>query len=192
MQNQFNEAASRASASAITDVEALISKLSMRLVMLRNTISALTLAAYERPDDMARLNLPAILESLAVLLPDDDVFVEQLSPVAEKFMQVLMEAVDAERQRAVPPDLLVRIIDACSGLEVGSEELLRIRDDLHLAINNGYSEAFNAYCCALPRLGYEVETVFRGSEVKTSFKRHLAKTVQKAPIRKRERLTASA
>ena len=50
MQNQLSEVAARASDRAISAVENLILNLSMRLAMLRNTIAAITLAAYERPD----------------------------------------------------------------------------------------------------------------------------------------------
>ena len=104
MQNQLSEVAARASDRAISAVENLILNLSMRLAMLRNTIAAITLAAYERPEDLAKLDLPSILESLTALLPDDAVFTEQLAPVADAFMSTLMQAAEAERQHAaVPP-----------------------------------------------------------------------------------------
>lgn len=194
MQNQFNEAAARASAHAVTSVEALILALSMRLGMLRNTIAALTLAAYERPDDMARLYLPSILESLTALLPDDDAFTAQLAPVADAFMSTLMQAAEAERQRAVPPELLARIIEVMGkGSDANMDELDEVSKLLVDAINThaGYGEALSAFYDAVKRNGVEVSSGVVKGKPFHKFERASTKAKPKAPVRKRDRLVAA-
>lgn len=194
MQNQFNEAASRASISAISAVENLILGLSMRLSMLRNNIAALTLAAYERPDDMARLDLPCILESLTALLPDDAAFTAQLKPVADAFMSALIQAAEAERQRAVSPELLARIIEVMGkGCDANMDELGEVSKLLFDAINThaGYGEALSAFYDAVKRNGVEVSSgVVKGKPFHT-FERASTKAKPKATARKRDRLVAA-
>lgn len=193
MQHQFNEAAARASAHAITSVETLILALSMRLGMLRNTIAALTLAAHERPDDMARLHLPSILESIAALLPDDDAFTAQLAPVADAFMGTLMQSAEAERQRTVPPDLLVRVIEIFgSGCDVEMGELEGLSKALFEAIKTdaAYGDALRAFYVAVQRNGVTVSSgVHQGAPYHT-FGRAATKAKPKAPARKRDKLVA--
>lgn len=194
MQNQFNEAVSRASISAISAVENLILGLSMRLSMLRNNIAALTLAAYERPDDMARLDLPCILESLTALLPDDAAFTAQLKPVADAFMSALLQAAEAERQHAVPPELLARIIEVMGkGCDANMDELDEVSKLLFDAINThaGYGEALSAFYDAVKRNGVEVSSgVIKGKPFH-KFERASAKAKPKATTRKRDRLVAA-
>lgn len=194
MQNQFNEAASRASISAISAVENLILGLSMRLSMLRNNIAALTLAAYERPDDMARLDLPCILESLTALLPDDAAFTAQLKPVADAFMSALLQAAEADRQRAVPPELLARIIEVMGkGCDANMDELDEVSKLLFDAINThaGYGAALRAFYDAVKRNGVEVSSgVIKGKPFH-KFERASTKAKPKATTRKRDRLVAA-
>lgn len=190
MQHQFNEAAARASAHAVTSVETLILALSMRLGMLRNIIAALTLAAYERPDDMARLYLPSILESLTALLPDDDAFTAQLAPVADAFMSTLMEAAEAERQHAVvPPEMLTRIVEIASGADVDRQDLEGIQDAMFKAYGQDVAlkTVLGALYAAVYRNGIQREQA--NSKTKDTAK-NSAKT--QPPARKRERLTAGA
>lgn len=195
MQDQFNEVAARASARAIQSVEALIFALGMRLSMLRNTLAAFTLAANERPDDMARLHLPAILESLTALLPDDGSFTDELAPVAEAFMRTLTQAAEAERKRAVPPELLTRIIEALgSGCDVEMGELEKVSNSLaEVSMTDvRYGAAHRAFYAALQRNGIELSCgVSKGKPFKR-FERAstTAKATPKAAARKRDRLTA--
>ena len=194
MQHQFNEVAARASARAVNSVEDLILALGMRLGMLRNTLAALTLAAHERPDDMARLHLPSILESITALLPDDDAFTAQLAPVADVFMSTLMEAAEAERQRAVPPELLARIIEVMGkGCDANMDELDEVRKLLFDAINThaGYGEALIAFYDAVKRNGIEVSSGVVKGQPFHKFERASTKAKPKAPARKRDRLVAA-
>lgn len=193
MQHQFNEAAARASARAVNSVEALILALGMRLGMLRNTLAALTLAAHERPDDMARLHLPSILESITALLPDDDAFTAQLASVADAFMGTLMQAAEAERSRAVPPELLERVIEVLGrGCNVETDALDAIHETLTDAIftDASYGNALRAFYVAVQRNGIEVSSgVIKGKPFHT-FERAAPKARPKAPARKRDKLVA--
>ena len=190
MHNQFNEAASRASISAISAVENLILAFSMRLSMLRNTIAAITLAAYERPEDLAKLDLPSILESLTALLPDDAVFTGQLAPVADAFMSTLMQATEAERQHAaVPPEMLTRIVEIASGADVDRQDLEGIQDAMFKAYGQDVAlkTVLGALYAAVYRNGIQREQA--SSKTKDAPK-NSAKPQR--PARKRERLTAGA
>jgi len=195
MQDQFNEVAARASARAIQSVEALIFALGMRLSMLRNTLAAFTLAANERPDDMAQLHLPAILESLTALLPDDESFTDELAPVAEAFMRTLTQAAEAERQRAVPPELLTRVIETLgNGCDVEMAELETLGDALLEAgmADVRYGDAQRAFYVALQRNGIAVSLGVSKGKPFRMFERasSTAKAKPKAAARKRDRLTA--
>ena len=190
MQNQLSETAARASDRAISAVENLILQLSMRLAMLRNTLAAITLAAYERPNEMAGLDLPSILESLTALLPDDAVFTEQLAPVADAFMSTLMQAAEAEHQHAaVPPEMLTRIIEIASGADVNHQDLEGIQDTMFKAY--GQDVALKTVLGALYAAVYSNGIQRERANSKT---KGTAKSSAKAPppTRKRERLTAGA
>lgn len=190
MQNQLSEVAARASDRAISAVENLILNLSMRLAMLRNTIAAITLAAYERPEDLAKLDLPSILESLTALLPDDAVFTEQLAPVADAFMSTLMQAAEAERQHAaVPPEVLKRMVEIASGADVNRQDLEGIQDAMFKAY--GQDVALKTVLGALYAVVYSngIERERANSKTKGTVK---SSAKAPPPTRKRERLTAGA
>lgn len=108
--------------------------------------------------------------------------------------QVLNEGT---HQQPVPggisPDLLVRIMEACSGADVGQEALEQLNDELFEAATNGaYREAQRAFYAALQRRGYNVTTMVRNGEETISFERPAAQARPKATARKRDRLTAHA
>ena len=188
MQNQLSEVAARASDRAISAVENLILNLSMRLAMLRNTIAAITLAAYERPEDLAKLDLPSILESLTALLPDDAVFTAQLAPVADAFMSTLMQAAEAERQHAaVPPEMLTRIIEIALGADVTRNELEAIQDTIFKAY--GQEDAPRMVLATLYAAVHQTELRKDRAKAKDTAK-NSAKP--QPPARKRDQLTAGA
>ena len=188
MQNQLSETAARASDRAISAVENLILNLSMRLAMLRNTIAAITLAAYERPEDLAKLDLPSILESLTALLPDDAVFTAQLAPVADAFMSTLMQAAEAERQHAaVPPEMLTRIIEIALGADVTRNELEAIQDTIFKAY--GQEDAPRKVLATLYAAVHQTELRKDRAKAKDTAK-NSAKP--QPPARKRDQLTAGA
>lgn len=108
--------------------------------------------------------------------------------------QVLNEG--AHQQPAlggISPDLLVRIMEVCSGAETSQETLAQLNDELFkAAVNDGYREAPKAFYTALQRLGYSVTTMVRNGEETINFERSTAKDRPKTAARKRERLAAHA
>ena len=195
MQDQFTEVSNRAYIRGIQAVEALIFALGMRMSMLRNTLAAFTLAAQERPNDMAQLHLPSILESLTALLPDKESFADELAPVADAFMRTLTQAAEAERKRAVPSELLTRIIEALgNGCDVEIDELEKLSDALLEAgmADMRYGDAQRAFYVALQRNGIEVSCGVRKGEPFRVFERssNPTKVKPKTSARKRDRLAA--
>jgi len=90
-------------------------------------------------------------------------------------------------------ELLVRIMEACSGADVGQEALAQLNDELfQAAVNDGYHEAPKAFYAALQRQGYSVTSMVRNGEASINFERPAAQAKPKATARKRERLTTAA
>lgn len=93
----------------------------------------------------------------------------------------------------ISPDLLVRIMEACSGADVGQDALAQLNDELfQVAVNDGFREAPTAFYAALQRQGYSVTSKVRNGEASINFERLAAQSKPKATARKRERLTAHA
>jgi len=93
----------------------------------------------------------------------------------------------------ISPELLVRIMEACSGADVGQDALALINHELFEAeTNGGYRYAQRSFYTALQRRGYNVTTMVRNGEATISFERPTAQARPKATARKRERLTAHA
>lgn len=111
---------------------------------------------------------------------------------------MLNQSVSTPAIQGVSPDLLVRIMDACSGAVVDEASLVRLHQELYDAtILNGESAPLIALYAALQRQGYSVgHTIMNGvaqvSITSPSSKKAPSSKQRKAPARRREGLTASA
>lgn len=111
-------------------------------------------------------------------------------------------AADAERgSSALPafsPELLVRIMDACSGSTQDDEAIMQIHSDLYDAtVMHGHGEPLKAFYAALHRQGVGITTIVGNGVCQTTLERakptkaHQPVRPQRAVARKRERLTAT-
>lgn len=99
---------------------------------------------------------------------------------------------------AISPELLVRIMDACSGAAQDDEAIMQIHGDLYDAtVMHGHGEPLKAFYAALHRQGVGVKTIFGNGVSQTIITRSTRKKAlqpTKAPrvaARKRDRLVAA-
>ena len=105
---------------------------------------------------------------------------------------------DNSARAAISPELLVRIMDACSGSTQDDEAIMQIHSDLYDAtVMHGHSEPLKAFYAALHRQGVGVTTIVGNGVCQTTITRSNPKKAlqpTKAPrvaARKRDRLVAA-
>ena len=99
-----------------------------------------------------------------------------------------------QQQTGLQHELLIRVMEICSGLPTSEEEVMKLYDDLFDAtVAQGQGELLNAFHCALLRLGYQVSYTQNEQGSQFAIKRPPTTKPQagpkaKAPARKRESL----
>lgn len=112
-------------------------------------------------------------------------------------------AAAAERDNSAPlaisTELLVRIMEACSGATQDDEAIMQIHSDLYdTSVMHGHGEPLKAFYAALHRQGMGIKVIVGNGVCQTTLERATPKKVPqpsrppRAGARKRERLTAAA
>lgn len=99
---------------------------------------------------------------------------------------------------SMPVELLVRIMQACSGATQGDEAVMQIHSDLYDAsVMHGHGEPLKAFYAALHRQGVGINVIVGNGVIQTTVTRGTPRKAQqptKAPkvaVRKRDRLVAA-
>jgi len=150
----------------------------------------------------------------AIAIPGLDSFLSAQNRVLRATLKALEERDDAQRNSktsaavaaasepkalSMPVELLVRIMQACSGATQGDEAVMQIHSDLYDAsVMHGHGEPLKAFHAALRRQGMGIEVIVGNGVCQTTLKRNKPKKATqpvKAPrvgASKRERLVATS